>query len=167
MGTNFSNMVNDVAAEMANKKGENKMKTNIIATRFWIHVYNAHDSITKAVSKTARSMVNTESGEAAYNSGRKEAAAKAMVKLLSSTKGQWRHAEEGGFHYILDQSLHGIDGTGYQTFGGFIIKRTGKDGKVYATIDDDDWTLIEGVFDDTSDEDWPQLKALLLDKYIK
>lgn len=141
---NFSNMMDDVAVEMANKEGEKKMKkANIMATHFWIHVYNAHDAITKAVSKTARSMVNTESSEAAYNSGRKEAAAKAMAKLLSSTKGQWRHAEKDGFMYILDQSLHAIDGTGYQTFGGFIIKRTGRDGKVYATISDENWLLLD------------------------
>lgn len=141
---NFSNMMDDVAAEMANKKGENKMKkANKLAVHFWIHVYNTHDAITKASSKMARSLVNTESSEAAYNSGRKEAAEKAMSKLLSSTKGQWRHAEEGGFMYILDQSLHGIDGTGYQTFGGFIIKRTGKDGKVYATISDENWALLD------------------------
>lgn len=138
---NFSNIMDEATDEMA-KKGEKMKKANFIATRFWIHVYNTHDSITKAVSKTARSMVNTESAEVAYNSGRKEAAAKGMAKLLSSTKGQWRHAEDG-FMYILDQSLHGIDGTGYQTFGGFIVKRTGKDGKVYATIDDENWTLLD------------------------
>lgn len=141
---NFSNMMDDVTAEMVNKEGEKKMKkANIVATHFWIHVYNAHDAITKAVSKTARSMVNTESSEAAYNSGRNEAAVKAMAKLMSSTKGQWRHAEEGGFMYILDQSLHGINGTGYQTFGGFIVKRTGRDGKVYATISDENWLLLD------------------------
>lgn len=141
---NFSNMMDDATAEMANKEGEKKMKkANIIATHFWIHVYNAHDAITKAISKTARSMVNTEASEAAYNSGRNEAAVKAMTKLMSSTKGQWRHAEEGGFMYILDQSLHGIDGTGYQTFGGFIIKRTGIDGKVYATVSDENWKLLD------------------------
>lgn len=139
---NFSNMMDDATAEMANKKGEKKMKANKIATHFWIHVYNAHDSITKVASKAARSMVNTESSEEAYNSGRKEAAAKAMTKLLSSTKGQWRHAKDG-FMYILDQSLHGVDRTGYQTFGGFIVKRTGKDGKVYATIDDENWALLD------------------------
>lgn len=148
MGINiFSNMMDDATAEMANKEGEKKMKmkkakANVVATHFWIHVYNAHDTIVKAASKTARSMVNTESSESAYNSGRKEAAAKAMAKLLSSTKGQWRHAEDG-FMYILDQSLHGIDGTGYQTFGGFIVKRTGKDGKVYATVSDENWTLLD------------------------
>lgn len=147
--SNFSNMMTDVASEMANKKGEKKMKkANMMAVHFWVHVYNAHDAITKTASKAARSMVNTESSEAAYDSGRKEAAAKAMTKLLSSTKGQWRHAEEGGFMYILDQSLHAIDGTGYQTFGRLIIKRTGRDGKIYATISDENW-------------------ALLLDKYIK
>lgn len=141
MGINFSEMVNDVASEM---KGEKKMKkANKLAVHFWIHVYNAHDAITKTTSKIARSMVNTESSEVAYNSGRKEAAEKAMSKLLSSTKGQWRHAEEGGFMYILDQSLHGVDGTGYQTFGGFITKCTGKDGKVYAIIFDEDWALLD------------------------
>ena len=145
MGINFSNMMDDAASEMANKmKGEKKMeKANKIAVHFWIHVYNTHDAITKTTSKIVRSMVDTESSEDAYNSGRKEAAAKAMSKLLSSTKGQWRHAEKGKFMYILDQSLHGVDGTGYQTFGGFIIKRTGKDGKVYATISDEDWALLD------------------------
>lgn len=141
---NFSNMMDDATAEMANKEGEKKMKkANIIATHFWIHVYNTHDILVKAASKTARSMVNSEAAEAAYNSGRNEAAVKAMTKLMSSTKGQWRHAEEGGFMYILDQSLHGIDGTGYQTFGGFIIKRTGIDGKVYATVSDENWKLLD------------------------
>lgn len=144
MGTNsnFSNIMDNATAEMA-KKGEKMKKANTVAIHFWVHVYNAHDTLTKAVSKTARSMVNTESSEAAYNSGRNEAAVKAMTKLMSSTKGQWRHAEEGGFMYILDQSLHGIDGTGYQTFGGFIIKRTGIDGKVYATVSDENWKLLD------------------------
>lgn len=142
MGTNFSNMVDEATAEMA-KKGEKKMKANIVTVHFWLHVYNAHDALTKAISKTARSMVNTESSETAYDSGREEAAVKAMVKLLSSTKGQWRHAEEGCFWYILDQSHHGVDGTGYQTFGGFIVKRTGRDGRVYATISDENWKLLD------------------------
>lgn len=144
MNFDFSKMVNDVAAASAAKeKGEKKMKANVLSVHFWCHVYHAHDVITKTSSKIARSMVTTESSEDAYNSGRKEAAAKAMSKLLSSTNGQWRHAEEGNFMYILDQSLHEIDGTGYQTFSGFIIKRTGKDGKVYATIDDEDWELLD------------------------